>query len=99
MIESLIRDMDQETPADFKYKTLIYQLEYSDASEMEQLLNNMFSEDGGGSSSRQQRSFFRMIMSGNTMLKDMTTLAGQVRVNADTQTKRRQRAHIPSQYH
>ena len=85
MIEALIRDMDQETPADFKYKTLIYQLEYSDATEMEQLLNNMFSEDGG-SSSRQNRSFFRMIMSGDTMLKDMTTLAGQVRVNADTQT-------------
>ena len=89
MIESLIRDLDEETPADFKYKTLIYQLEYSDASEMEQLLNDMFSEDGGGSSARRSRdrSFFRMMMgSSNTMLKDMTTLAGQVQVNADTQT-------------
>jgi type II secretion system protein D len=88
LIEELIKQMDEETPEDFKYKTLIYQLEYSDADDIQDLLNDVFSE-GGGSSYRQQRdrSFFRMMMGGSsTMLKDMSTLAGQVQVNADEQT-------------
>jgi len=89
LVKALIDDLDGETPADFKRKTLIYPLEYSDAEEMEDLLNSMFSEDGSSASSRQRqsRSFFRMMMGGSTtMLKDMTTLAGQVQVNSDAQT-------------
>ncbi|MFC1712082.1 secretin N-terminal domain-containing protein [Candidatus Poribacteria bacterium] len=88
IIESLINELDQPTEADFKYSTLIYPLEYSQADEMEELLNDIFSEDGGSSSrQRMNRSFFRMMSGGSaTMLKDMTTLAGQVRVNADEQT-------------
>lgn len=90
IVEELIEQLDQDTPADFKYKTLIYQLEYSDAEEMQDLLNDIFSEDGGSSSNyrqRRDRNFMRMMMGGSgTMLKDMTTLAGQVQVNADTQT-------------
>ncbi len=89
IIEGLIKDLDQETPSDFKQKTLIYPLEYSDADEMSSLLNDIFSEGGGYSRQRQQRdrSFFRMMMGqSTTMLKDMSTLAGQVQVNADAQT-------------
>ncbi len=88
LVESLIKDLDEPTPDDFRYKTLIYQLEYSDADEIQDLLNDVFSESGG-SSYRQsrERSFFRMMLgSSTTMLKDMSTLAGQVQVNADTQT-------------
>ena len=89
LVEALVADLDKPTEADFKYSTLIYQLEYSDADEMEDLLNDIFSEEGASSSFRQRRdrSFFRMMMGGSsTMLKDMTTLAGQVRVNSDAQT-------------
>jgi len=88
IIEGLVKDMDQQTPADFKYKTLIYPLEYSDADDMATLLNEVFAEGGGTSSRRRRdRNFFRAMMSGqSTMLKDMTTLAGQVQVNSDTQT-------------
>jgi type II secretion system protein D len=90
IIEGLIKDLDQETPSDFKQKTLIYPLEYSDAEEMSDLLNDIFSEGGGGYSrqrQRRERSFFRMMMGQSTsMLKDMSTLAGQVQVNADAQT-------------
>ena len=89
LVESLINDLDQETPSDFKYSTLIYPLEYSDAEEISDLLNDIFAEDGGSSSSRQsrERNFFRMFSGGQaTMLKDMSTLAGQVQVNADEQT-------------
>lgn len=89
LVESLIKELDKETPSDFKYSTLIYPLEYSDAEEISDLLNDIFSEDFGSGSSRQsrERSFFRMFSGGSaTMLKDMSTLAGQVRVNADAQT-------------
>ena len=88
IVESLIRELDQPTPVDFKYSTLIYPLEYSQADDMEQLLNNIFSEQGGSNFwQSRERSFFRMMTGGSsTMLKDMTTLAGQVRVNADAQT-------------
>ena len=88
IVSETIEELDQPTPPDFKYSTLIYPLEYSDADEMQDLLNDIF-EEGGGSSSRQNqsRSFFRMMMSGqSTMLKDMSTLAGQVQINADAQT-------------
>jgi type II secretion system protein D len=89
LIEELIKELDQETPNDFKQKTLIYPLEYSNADDMQDLLNDVFSEGGGYSSYRQSRdrSFFRMYMGmQSTMLKDMSTLAGQVQVNADEQT-------------
>jgi general secretion pathway protein D len=89
LVKSLIKELDVETPNDFKYKTMIYQLEYSTAEDIADLLNDIFSEEGGGISDRyrRDRSFFRMMMTGQTtMLRDMTTLAGQVRVNADSQT-------------
>ncbi|MBD3180973.1 hypothetical protein GF312_01705 [Candidatus Poribacteria bacterium] len=88
LVEDLIKELDQPTPSEFKYSTMIYPLEYSQAEDMSDLLNDLFSEEGGGSSwQRRERSFFRMMMGGQvTMLKDMTTLAGQVRVNADTLT-------------
>lgn len=89
-VENSIKQLDTPTPGDLIYSTLIYPLEYSNASDMEQLLNDIFSEEGmGGSSQRfnRERSFFRMMMTGQAALqKDMTTLAGQVRVNSDTQT-------------
>jgi len=88
IIKETIDELDMPTPKEFKYSTLIYPLEYSEADEMQDLLNDIFSEEGGGSSRQnRQRSFFRMMTTGQaTMLKDMTTLAGQVRVNADDQT-------------
>lgn len=89
LVKNLIEEMDQPTPSDLKYSTLIYPLEYSNADDMQQLLNDIFSEEGMESNRRssRERSFFRMMMTGQaTMLKDITTLAGQVRVNADTQT-------------
>jgi type II secretion system protein D len=92
-VSKLIEDLDQPTPPDFKYSTLIYPLEYSNAEEIGDLLNDIFSEEGAGEGGggalqqRRERSFFRMMMGGqSTMLKDMTTLAGQARVNADIQT-------------
>jgi len=89
IIKELIDELDKPTPDEFKYRTLIYPLEYSNADEISDLLNDVFSEEGAetGVQRTRQRSFFRMMMSGqSTMLKDMSTLAGQVRVNADVQT-------------
>jgi len=89
VVERLLEQLDQPTPVDWKYSTLIYRLEYSDAEEMQGLLNDIFSEEGQGGSSRRgnQFSFFRMMMTGrNPVPRDMTTLVGQVRVNADAQT-------------
>jgi len=87
LVESLIKELDKETPVDFKYSTLIYPLEYSEADEISDLLNDIFAEDGGSSRQSRERSFFRMFSGGSaTMLKDMSTLAGQVQVNADEQT-------------
>jgi len=90
IVGKIIEELDQPTPDDLKYSTLIYPLEYSNADDMEQLLNNIFSEEGMESSrqrSSRDRSFFRMMMTGQaTLQKDITTLAGQVRVTGDSQT-------------
>ena len=87
IVEGLIEELDQATPIDFKYSTLIYPLEYSDADDMQELLEDVFDEDSGSSRQSRDRSFFRMFSGGQaTMLKDMSTLAGQVRVEADEQT-------------
>jgi len=88
IVSKLIEQLDQPTPQDHKYSTIIYPLEYSDAEEMQQLLNDVFSEEGGGSSSRNNRnSFMRMMMTGRTQIpRDVSTLMGEVKINADTQT-------------
>ena len=92
IIGKLIEQLDQPTPPGFKYSTLIYPLEYSDASELSQLLTDVFSEEGGGFGGRgrgggMQMSFFRMMMTGRVSpSRDTSTLAGQVRISADTQT-------------
>jgi len=89
IVSKLINQLDQPTPQDHKYSTIIYPLEYSDAEEMQQLLNDVFSEEGGGSSSRNRNrnSFMRMMMTGRTQIpRDVSTLMGEVKINADTQT-------------
>jgi type II secretion system protein D len=88
IVKKLIEQLDQATPVGFKYTTMIYPLEYSDAEEIQTLLNDIFSEDSGGSSSRnRQSSFFRMMMTGRAQVpKEATSLVGQVKINADTQT-------------
>ncbi|MGQ9608376.1 MAG: secretin N-terminal domain-containing protein [bacterium] len=90
VVEKLLEQLDAPTPDDWKYSTFIYPLEYSNADDMQQLLNDIFSEEGGGLSSRTRGgfgSFFRFMMTGRSPVpRDMTTLAGQVRVNADSQT-------------
>jgi len=90
IVQKLIDQLDQETPSDYRYSTIIYPLEYSDASEMESLLNNIFSDQGTSSRGRGgggQMNFFRMMMTGRTPIpRDTSTIVGQVQVNSDTQT-------------
>ena len=91
IVQKLVDQLDQETPSDYRYSTIIYPLEYSDASEMESLLNNIFSDQGTSSNSRNrgggQMNFFRMMMTGRTPIpRDTSTIVGQVQVNSDTQT-------------
>ncbi|MDQ1326795.1 MAG: hypothetical protein QG641_75 [Candidatus Poribacteria bacterium] len=91
IVQKLIDQLDQDTPSDYKYSTIIYPLEYSDAEDMQNLLNDIFSDQGTSSSSRNrgggQMNFFRMMMTGRTpVARDSATIIGQVQVNADTKT-------------
>jgi general secretion pathway protein D len=82
IIENFIKELDVPTPPDYKETTFIYQLEYSSAQQLEQLLNDVFAEE-----SQQGFSFFRFVASGGRQeQKDVNTLRGQVRVSADAQT-------------
>jgi len=91
IVQKLIDQLDQDTPSDYKYNTIIYPLEYSDASEMQTLLNNIFSDQGTSSRNRGggggQMNFFRMMMTGRSPVpRDTSTIVGQVQVNSDTKT-------------
>jgi type II secretion system protein D len=91
IVQKLIEQLDQDTPADYKYSTIIYPLEYSDAAEMESLLSSIFSDQGTSSNSRNrgggQMNFFRMMMTGRSPVpRDTSTIVGQVQVNSDTKT-------------
>jgi len=91
IVQKLIEQLDQDTPADYKYSTIIYPLEYSDAAEMESLLSSIFSDQGTSSNSRNrgggQMNFFRMMMTGRSPVpRDSATIVGQVQVNSDTKT-------------
>jgi general secretion pathway protein D len=89
IVSKLIEQLDQPTPPDYKYSTMIYPLEYSNAEDMQQLLNDVFSEEGSGMSRQRGggMNFFRMMMTGRTQVpRDVATLMGQVKINADSQT-------------
>jgi len=92
IVQKLIDQLDQDTPSDYKYSTIIYPLEYSDATDMQSLLNSIFSDQGTSSGRNRgggggQMNFFRMMMTGRTpVARDSATIIGQVQVNADTKT-------------
>jgi type II secretion system protein D len=86
LIDQFIRDLDVPTPEEHRETTVVYQLEYSDAQELADLLNTMWQSGLSRRSMRGRFSFFRFLMGGQIEQKDINTLAGQVDIAADTNT-------------
>jgi len=76
-----INEIDAETPEEHREITRVVNLEYADALELEQLLNEVWSEDDSGFS------FTRFISrGGRPEHTDINSLKGKVAISADEQT-------------
>ena len=90
LIEEFIKQIDLPTPEGQREVTRLYKLEYTDANEMENLLERVWDEgSGGGSWGNIERGWQRIEaqrMGMSQMQIDVTSLNGKVEVEADTQT-------------
>ncbi len=86
LIDEFIKELDVPTPEEHQETTVVYQLEYSNAQELADLLNSMWQSALSRRSMRGRFSFFRFLMGGQIEQKDINTLAGQVDIVADTNT-------------
>jgi len=82
LIEDFINELDKPTPEDQKEITRSIRLEYANAEDMQQVLNNIWEGEDSG-----RFSFRRFFMRGGTPeQKDIESLKGKVQIYADTQT-------------
>ncbi|MAF10971.1 hypothetical protein CMK11_11030, partial [Candidatus Poribacteria bacterium] len=82
LIEKFIKDLDVPTPTEQREVIRVFNLEYSTASELEGLLNNLWEGEG-----QQGFSFGRAISRGfRPEQNDINSLTGKVRVFSDDQT-------------
>ncbi len=87
LIEQFIKEIDVPTPEGQREVTRLYKLEYTDANEMENLLERVWDEGSGGSSNeRGWQQIERQRMGMNEAQIDVTSLNGKVEVEADIQT-------------
>ncbi len=82
LIEQFIDELDVPTPTEQREVTRVFNLEYSTASELEGLLNNLWEGDG-----QQGFNFGRAITRGfRPEQNDINSLTGKVRIFSDDQT-------------
>jgi len=92
LIEQFINELDVPTPAGQREVTKLYKLEYTDAEEMNELLERVWDEGSGfqgsgrGSMERGWQRIEAQRMGLSQMQVDVTSLNGKVEIEADTQT-------------
>ena len=84
LITQFIQEIDTPTPEDQKEVTKSFRLEYANADELADLLEEVWDEDDGGGS---RFSFGRFFARGGRLeQKDINSLRGKVQLEADPQT-------------
>ena len=92
LIEQFINEIDVPTPSGQREVTRLYKLEYTDAEEMNELLERVWDEGSGfqgsgrGSMERGWQRIEAQRMGLSQMQVDVTSLNGRVEIEADTQT-------------
>ncbi len=82
MIEEFVKQLDVPTPEGQREVTRVFNLEYSTASQLEGLLNNLWEDEQGGGFN-----FGRAITRGfRPEQNDINSLSGKVRIFSDDQT-------------
>ncbi|GIX07131.1 MAG: hypothetical protein KatS3mg115_1534 [Candidatus Poribacteria bacterium] len=84
LIEQFIRELDVPTPPEQREVTTVINLEYSDAEQLANLLNDLWQQQQGGFGGG---GFFQAVLRGfRPEQNDINSLVGKVRVNYDSQT-------------
>ena len=92
LIEQFINELDVPTPPGQREVTKLYKLEYTDAEEMNELLERVWDEGSGfqgsgrGGMERGWQRIEAQRMGLSQMQVDVTSLNGKVEIEADTQT-------------
>ena len=92
LIEQFINEIDVPSPSGQREVTRLYKLEYTDAEEMNELLERVWDEGSGfqgsgrGSMERGWQRIEAQRMGLSQMQVDVTSLNGRVEIEADTQT-------------
>ncbi|RKY04107.1 hypothetical protein DRP77_04720 [Candidatus Poribacteria bacterium] len=86
ILDEFIAELDVPTPTEHRETTVVYQLEYSDAQQLADLLNSLWESGLSRRAYRGRFAFFRFLMGGVIESRDINTLAGQVDIVADTNT-------------
>ena len=87
LISQFVQEIDTPTPDDQREVTQSIRLEYASADQIQQVLNDVWSEQGGGGGGGGGFSFMRFFARGGRLeQKDINSLRGKVTVFADSQT-------------
>lgn len=85
LITQFVKELDTPTPVGQREVTKLIRLEYANAEDTEDLLEDVWGEDGGGG--RDGFNWGRFFARGGTLEQnDINSLRGQVQVEADNQT-------------